>query len=176
MNDVERPPHTAPPGAQAAAAQTAQAAAPSVLRIGLASGALASLASTAALMLCGRRETGSYAAATNAISHWVWGDRALRRDGLTLRHTLLGYVIHHLSATFWAVFYERFLHRRDRTPVEVLRDAAITSAVACTVDFKLTPHRLTPGYEHRLSRRSLAVVYAAFAVGLAAAAFVQKRH
>jgi hypothetical protein len=34
---------------------------------------------------------------------------------------------------------------------------------------------LTPGYEHRLSRRSLAVVYTAFAVGLAAAALFEKR-
>lgn len=140
------------------------------------SGALASMTSAAALLATAALERERPEGPVNAISHWVWGDRALRRDGLTLRHTLLGYVIHHLSATFWAVFYERFLHRRDRTPVEVLRDAAITSAVACTVDFKLTPHRLTPGYEHRLSRRSLAVVYAAFAVGLAAAAFVQKRH
>ncbi len=140
------------------------------------SGALASITSAAALLATAALERERPEGPVNAISHWVWGDRALRRDGLTLRHTLLGYVIHHLSATFWAVFYERFLHRRDRTPVEVLRDAAITSAVACTVDFKLTPHRLTPGYEHRLSRRSLAVVYAAFAVGLAAAALFERRN
>ena len=47
-----------------------------------------------------------------------------------------------------------------------------TSAVACFVDFHLTPPRLTPGFEHRLSHRSLAAVYGAFAVGLAVGALL----
>ena len=41
-----------------------------------------------------------------------------------------------------------------------------TSAIACVADFKLTPERLTPGYEHRISRKSLAATYLLFAVGL----------
>jgi hypothetical protein len=138
-------------------------------------GALASVASAIALVATARLERERPEGPVNAISHWLWGDRALHHDGVSMRHTVLGYVIHHLSATFWAVLYQRFLHRPNRTPAVVLRDAAIASAVACTVDFKLTPHRLTPGYEHRLSRRSLAVVYTAFAVGLAAAALFEKR-
>jgi hypothetical protein len=40
------------------------------------------------------------------------------------------------------------------------------------VDFQLTPERLTPGFEHRLSHRSLAAVYGAFAVGLAVGALL----
>jgi hypothetical protein len=57
-----------------------------------------------------------------------------------------------------------------RTNSGVLLGAAATSAAACFVDFRLTPHRFTPGYEHRLSDSALAAVYAAFAVGLAAGA------
>ena len=45
--------------------------------------------------------------------------------------------------------------------------AAATSAIAAFVDFRLTPARFTPGFEHRLSRKAIAVVYSAFAVGLA---------
>jgi hypothetical protein len=35
------------------------------------------------------------------------------------------------------------------------------------VDYRLTPRRFMPGYERRLSRRSLGAVYAAFGAGLA---------
>ncbi len=138
-------------------------------------GTLASVASAVALLATARLQRERPEAPVNAISHWLWGDRALHRDGISLRHTLVGYVIHHLSATFWATLHQRFLHRPNRTPAAVLRDAAIASAVACAVDFQLTPHRLTPGYEHRLNRRSLAVVYAAFAVGLAAATLLENK-
>jgi hypothetical protein len=135
------------------------------------SGCVASVTSTAALALLGRAENGSAVAPTNAISHWLWGDRALRRDRPTVRHTATGYAIHHAASIFWAVLFEKY--RTDR----VVRDAAVTSTLACLVDFKLTPHRLTPGFEHRLSRRSLATVYGAFALGLAlGAVFSRARH
>jgi hypothetical protein len=39
--------------------------------------------------------------------------------------------------------------------------------LACFVDYQLTPQRLTPGFEHRLSSRAMLAVYACFAVGLA---------
>jgi hypothetical protein len=42
------------------------------------------------------------------------------------------------------------------------------ATLACVVDCTVTPPRLTPGYEKRLSRRSLALVYLAFGAGLAA--------
>jgi hypothetical protein len=45
--------------------------------------------------------------------------------------------------------------------------SAVTSALACVVDFKMTPKRLTPGFEHRLSRKALGGTYLLFAVGLA---------
>ena len=48
-----------------------------------------------------------------------------------------------------------------------LLTAAGASALACTVDYTITPKRFTPGYEMRLSKASLAAVYAGFAVGLA---------
>ena len=133
------------------------------------SGAVASLLSTAALALLGKGESGSAYAPTNAISHWFFGERAAHRDRPLLRYTLTGYLIHHASATFWAVLLERLMGKRlDHAGTgATLAIATATSAVACFTDYQLTPERLHPGYEKRLSTTSLTLVYAAFGVGLA---------
>ena len=72
------------------------------LKEGLVSGSLASLLSTAVLAAAGQRQAGSAAAPVNAVSHWLWGDESLREDHADLRHTLTGYITHHLAAVFWA--------------------------------------------------------------------------
>ena len=147
------------------------------LQRGLVSGGTASVLSTAALALFGEREANSHFAPTNAISHWIWGEKATRRNAPSLRYTLPGYAIHHASATFWAVLFERacgsLLDRRDAGKTVAVATAA--SAVACFVDYQLTPARLKPGYEKRLSRPALAVVYGAFGLGLAAGAMLCRR-
>jgi hypothetical protein len=87
------------------------------LRRGVLSGTTASLLSTVALALLGKAGAGSMFAPTNAISHWIWGERAAHRGAPSARYTLPGYLIHHASATFWAVLFERVfartLGRRD---------------------------------------------------------------
>jgi hypothetical protein len=147
------------------------------LRRGLVSGATSSLLSTVALAAFGKREAGSIFAPTNAISHWLWGDKAARRDAPSLRYTLVGYAIHHASATFWAVLFERVAgDRLDRQSVaRTVQAASVASAVACFTDYQLTPQRLKPGYEKRLSSPALAVVYGAFGLGLAAGALLCRR-
>ena len=144
---------------------------------GLVSGSSASLLSTLALAAMGKRETGSMLAPTNAISHWIWGDEAARHDEPSLRYTFTGYIIHHASATFWAVLFERLMGGRlDKKDLPTtLAASAAASAVACFTDYKLTPRRLHPGYEKRLSTPSLALVYGAFALGLAAGAIAIRR-
>ncbi len=147
------------------------------IRHGIVSGAFASVLSTAALVACGRRETGSLFAPTNAISHWLWGDKAMRQDAPTFKYTAPGYVIHHASATFWAILFEHYadslLDRKNSSTT--LKASLAASAVACFVDYKMTPYRLQPGYEARLSRPSLFLVYAAFGVGLALGAHAIRR-
>lgn len=144
---------------------------------GLVSGATSSLLSTAALALMGRREDGSPYAPTNAISHWYWGDKAAQQDRASLRYTLTGYAIHHTSATFWAVLFERacgeLLDRR--AAATTLAAGTAVAGVACFVDYEMTPRRLRPGFEQRLSRPALALVYAAFGLGLAAGAMLCRR-
>ncbi|ATQ73337.1 hypothetical protein CR152_01560 [Massilia violaceinigra] len=144
---------------------------------GLVSGATASLLSSAALAALGKATDGSSFGPTNAISHWIWGEKAAHRDGASLRYTLTGYLIHHASATFWAVLFERLMGRQlDRKdPIATLQAATAASAVACFVDYQMTPERLKPGYEKRLSQPSLALVYGAFGLGLAAGALLIRR-
>jgi hypothetical protein len=138
------------------------------LRDGVRSGSIASLTSTAALAACGECENGSVNAPTNAISHWLWGSRAEHEDGFSLRYTAVGFAIHHASSIWWAIFYERYFGRHaercELAPASA--GAALVAGLACTVDYTITPPRLRPGFEKRLSIASLALVYGAFAAGL----------
>jgi hypothetical protein len=143
---------------------------PQAIRDGAISGSVASAASTAVLSARGEQENGTPYAPTNAISHWVWGGKAMRRDGPSTRYTLLGYAIHHASSMFWAAFYEKYFGRKAEAKeiVPSLAGGLGVAAVACFVDYKLTPQRLQPGFEQRLSGKSLALVYGAFGLALAA--------
>jgi hypothetical protein len=51
----------------------------------------------------------------------------------------------------------------------------MASAIACAVDYTSTPKRLTPGFEHHLSKGSMGLVYACFALGLAAGCLLANR-
>jgi hypothetical protein len=139
------------------------------VRDGFASGSVASVLSTVALAVCGKIEAGNAYAPTNAVSHWLWGDVAGRQNGFQAKYTIPGYLVHHGSAVFWAVLLEKcYGHKLDKgDTTTILKAAATTTAVACFTDYKLTPHRLQPGYEMRLSKPSLLAVYITFGLGLA---------
>ena len=147
------------------------------LRDAIPSGSTASILSTIALAGRGERESDSPEAPVNAISHWVWGDRAKLHEEPSKEHTLLGYAIHHASATFWAVFYEKwFGERAERGDFRsALAGAAAVSALACFVDYRVAPYRLQPGYEAHLSRPSLFLVYASFGAGLLMHSMARRR-
>jgi hypothetical protein len=136
---------------------------------GMVAGTVAGLTSLAALAVRGRVEGRSPWGPVNAPSHWVWGNRALRQDGPRPRYTVTGLLVHQLAAGFWGVLHEKFLGIRGKPkpPGSLLRDAAATTAVAAVVDLALVPHRLTPGFQDRLSPRGLVAVYSLFALGLA---------
>ena len=140
-----------------------------VLRRALVSGTFASLTSTIALLQCGARETRSAITPVNAVSHWVWEKRALRQHKSSVRYSLTGYGIHHAASIFWALAFEALARRKDRQPTatETATAAATVAALACVVDMRCTPDRLTPGFEHHLSKKALFGIYTAFAIGLA---------
>ena len=141
-----------------------------VFRRAAISGSIASLTSTMALSALGKSEIDDSVAPINGPSQWIWGRLAPYRNGFSTKYTAVGYLIHHLASVFWAVLFERW---RGRNPPargsasSTVQQAAATSAMAFLVDYRLTPRRLRPGFEKRLSGRALFGVYAAFALGLA---------
>lgn len=139
-----------------------------MIRRALLSGTLAAAAVTLAASFAARRSSGSSAAALNATSHFLWGERAAHQDGYSLRYTATGFAANYAASTFWALFYELVARGKPRPPARALRDGALVSAAAYVVDYHVVPKRLTPGFELRIPRGALALVYAALALGLSA--------
>lgn len=136
----------------------------------LAGGLAAALLSGLVLAWRGRAETGSAAAPINAPSQWVHGRAALRHDETSWRHTAIGALVHGMSSMLWAGLFDLLRERRERrgrtSTAAALADAAAVTTVAAVVDFKLVPDRLSPGFQHRLSRPAVVLTYAGFAAGL----------
>ncbi|BDB27774.1 hypothetical protein CTP10_R51840 [Cupriavidus sp. P-10] len=148
-----------------------------ILRRAAVSGACASLLSSGMLACGGTVDCGSAFAPVNAVSHWIWGERALHANRPSVRHTVLGYVIHHAMSVFWAVFYETAVarhHARGALGTLALGGLGI-AGLACLVDLKCTPHRLTPGFERRLSAPMLTLVYLAFGLALPLGSLLARR-
>ena len=138
--------------------------------------ALAALLSSLALVWRSRRDTGRPAAAVNAVSHWLWPEKALRVDDGSLRYTGTGTVVHVMSSLLWAALYGWWMKAgRGHGPLNAAAKAAAVTSVAAVVDLRVVPGRLSPGFEHRLSPQSVAVVYASFALGLALGGLMLRR-
>jgi len=133
----------------------------------LLTGACAGLLSALALGRRGRQDAGSALVPLNAPSHWLYGAKALHQPRPSWRHTATGLLIHQASSMMWAALFDRVLGSTP-TPstASLARKAALVTGVAAFVDFKAVPERLTPGFEHGLSRKSLVLTYGAFAGGL----------
>jgi hypothetical protein len=135
--------------------------------------AVTSAATTAALVLLSSKDTGHPAAALNATSHIVWGDKAAKYDDWDLRHTLVGGLLNAGAMGFWSAV--QTLLPKPRSAFGALRNATIVTAVAYVTDYYLVPKRLNPGFEQRLSVKSLFGTYAVLAASLAVSAFATQR-
>lgn len=131
-------------------------------------GTVSGLTSLAAMALRSRQENGTPWVSINAPSHWLWGEEAIRQNGPSWRYTATGFLVHQLSAGFWALIHERWFASEGapRSTGNLVRDAAITSALAALVDFRCVPDRLSPGFQRRLSFGSLVGIYVLFGGGL----------
>ena len=144
------------------------------LKNAAASGTAASVVSTLVVTSCGQREIGDLARPINGPSQWLWGRHAAYVRGPSVRHTVVGYAIHHTMSLFWAAFFERF-RPRGNEPTATVVAAAATATMAYIADFKVVPPRLSPGFETGLSRRCVIAAYVAFAGALAATALSTAR-
>lgn len=140
-------------------------------------GAAASVLSAAALVAAGRQEKRQWAATLNTPSQWLWGEEARHVEAASVRHTAIGYATHHGSSVFWAALYARYARGwvAERGLAAELAAGCAAGALACFVDYRLTPRRLQPGFDAHLPRRSMAGVYAAFGLGLGLASWLLHR-
>ena len=136
---------------------------------------MASATSAAVAFACSRHENGHAARPINAITHIYDGGTPPPHDGPNRRNTALGLAIHTGACIFWAVFYEALFGKRARRdPQAAIASSAAIAATAYFVDYYVVHRRFRPGIEAYLSRGSLVAVYAALAVGYAAAARLRK--
>ena len=130
-------------------------------------GSIVCVATLVAVALRGRADSGSAVAPINASSHVIYGPEAASADVPDVRHTVPGFAINAGACVFWATIYEGLFGRaaRRRPGVALLGGPAV-AALAYLVDYHLVPKRLTPGWEERVSGRSLAMIFGAMALSL----------
>jgi hypothetical protein len=152
---------------------------PDAVKDALVSGSFAAVLSGAALSFCSQQEEGSAAGGLNGPSQWLWGEGEAYTREATLKHTAVGYAIHHSTSIFWATFYEHLFGRgrkrraKNLSNAQVIAEAAAMTTAAYVVDYKLTPRRFRPGFEKHMSGPSMFAVYAAFGTGLAIATLLR---
>ena len=131
-------------------------------------GTAASIVSAIVLSTCGWIENRNAVGPQNGPSQWLWGRRAARKRTFSARHTLAGYAIHHASSLLWSGIHQAVFARRRRQLQlsSHLMQGAATAALACAVDYQLTPRRFQPGFEQQVCRTSLFFVYAGFGIAL----------
>ena len=134
---------------------------------------VATTATTTAALLISKAETNHLAAALNATSHILWGDRAAKHDHADLAHTLVGGALNASAMGAWAVVNE--LLPRARTPLGAVAKGAIVSGLAYVTDYVLVPKRLTPGFEKRLSPTGMLTMYATLAGALVLGEWLAQR-
>jgi hypothetical protein len=140
-------------------------------------GALAAAATAATAAGRGRADSASALAPLNAVSHFLWGDRAAHVRRATLKETGIGVAVNSAASVFWATVFQKLFGEaveRRGVPAALLGGAAV-AGLAYLTDYHLVPKRLTPGYEKRVSGRSLALIFGALGLSLGAGALLARR-
>lgn len=148
-----------------------------ILDRSLISGGVAALSVCSAIALLGRSDSGSAIAPINASSHVIWGRRAGQVDKINLAQTLPGLAINVGASFWWASVCEGLFGRRiDQGGVGSAMAAGLGTAVlAYILDYRIVPRRLSPGWELRLSDRSVLTGLGAMGIGLGVGALLARR-
>lgn len=130
--------------------------------------ALATLGTTAVAAIAGGVENHAPLGPINAISHILFCDEAAQHDELSVKHTLTGVLLNTAAIGSWAVVGELLFggERRPTTLPGAVAAGAAVAGIAYVTDYHLVPDRLTPGFEKRLSNKSLFAIYGTLALGL----------
>ena len=137
----------------------------------LVSGLAGGLLSHVVTALRGHSEQGRANLPMQDVSHIAWGNDPKSDTGRKPHNVAIGAALHHGASIFWAVFFEALFGRRaERSTAAALTGGATVAAAAYVTDYHIVSDRFKPGFEAHLSNRSLFLVYASLAIGLAAGA------
>ena len=147
------------------------------LQDALVAGSIVAAATIATVALRGLNDSGSAAAPINASTHVVYGPEAGAVDEPDVKHTLPGLAINAGASVFWAAVYERLFGRAvTRNNVgKALLGGGVVAGLAYLLDYHLLPKRLTPGWEERVSGRSLAMIFGVMALTLPVWSLLKRR-
>lgn len=148
----------------------------SILPRVLVSAALSSLTTVALASTLGRLSGRSPAEPMNAVGSHVAGQHASYRTSFSLQSTLPGVLINLGGCLFWSNVMEWWVRQQPLAGSrDALRRGAVAAALAYLVDYHGIPRRLRPGYERKLSRAQLLLVYSSLALALPLRAWVAGR-
>ena len=147
------------------------------LQDALVAGSIVAAATIATVALRGLNDSGSAVAPINASTHVVYGPEAGDVDEPDVKHTLPGLAINAGASVFWAAVYERLFGRAvTRADVgKALLGGGAVAGFAYLLDYHLLPKRLTPGWEERVSGRSLAMIFGVMALTLPVWSVLKRR-
>ncbi|MCE9557836.1 MAG: hypothetical protein K8R88_02685 [Armatimonadetes bacterium] len=124
---------------------------------------------TVAVMVFAALEKVSVWSPLNAIAHIFFGDEAIGVNRPVTKCLVSGTILNLGAALGWAAIAEFGYYFLKISAGHVFPTVALSAAVtvlAYITDFVIVPKRLTPGFEHVLSRRSLYLVYGVLALAL----------
>jgi len=130
------------------------------------SGVGAAVASLAVIQFLAKLEGKAAVEPINATSHVIYGASHKPEPSLSFHETLPGGLINVGSAFFWGGVFARIAPSRNSLRAIVAR-SSLTVAFAAVLDYGIVPRRLSPGWEHSLTPRSVAFSLATMGVGLA---------
>ncbi|MFT3883299.1 MAG: hypothetical protein QM703_27050 [Gemmatales bacterium] len=139
-------------------------------------GLLSAVSTTVVAAICGKMQNNNSVEPINAVSHIAWGDKAAHQPQASLQYTATGLFLNGAAVTSWAALHELLEEQtnQDGNFAKALADGALVSALAFVTDYFIVPKRLTPGFEKRLSNRSLFAIYTALAISLGCGRALQK--
>ena len=137
----------------------------------LISGTLGGILSHVAASLSSQKENRRSELPMHAVSHIAWDDAPESHEGRHLHNAVIGSALHHGACIFWGTFFEALFGKEaERSTAAALAGGATIATAAYITDYHIVSDRFKPGFEAYLSNKSMFVVYAALAVGLAAGA------
>lgn len=142
----------------------------------LITGVIADAAALPVVALLGARDSGSAIGPLHAATQVV-SPQAGKLQQASLRYTPLGLGINIGAGLWWALVLQLLFGRMTRRggAGNAMLAGAATAALAYIADYKLLPRRLTPGWEHHMSWRSVSISLATLGLGLGAGAYVARQ-